>query len=163
KPPVPIYEQMGHIPLLIAWPGVDGGAACDALTTSVDINSTVRDVFGVESRHTAHGRSLAPLLDGDASAVREWALAGVWGREGHLVEDDGMKYARAPQDGNEPLSVWSNRWSTMPLVGWPGSAMPLPDDRAQLDRMPGSTVPVIRQPFVAGDMIPFWGLGKFTG
>ena len=34
--------------------------------------------------------------------------------------------------------------------------LPMPDDRAVLDRMPGSTVPVIRQPFRAGDMLPFW-------
>jgi hypothetical protein len=41
--------------------------------------------------------------------------------------------------------------------------MPLPDDRAFLDRMPGSKVPVIHQPFVAGDPIPFWARTKFTG
>jgi hypothetical protein len=29
--------------------------------------------------------------------------------------------------------------------------------------MPGSTVPVIRQPFVAGDMLPFWAWGEFSG
>ena len=27
---------------------------------------------------------------------------------------------------------------------------------ATLDRMPGSTIPVIRQPFQAGDLLPFW-------
>ena len=29
--------------------------------------------------------------------------------------------------------------------------------------MPGSKVPVIRQPFVAGDLLPFWAYGKFSG
>ena len=29
--------------------------------------------------------------------------------------------------------------------------------------MPGSTVPVIRQPFRAGDLLPYWALGPFTG
>lgn len=164
KPPVPIYEPMGHIPLLIAWPGRDGGDSCDALTTSVDINATIRDIFGVDARQRTHGRSLAPLLDGDADAVREWALAGVWGREVHLITDDGTKYARAPVGDNAPLSVWSNRWSTMPAAGWPGiNLMGVPDERARLDRMPGTTIPVIRQPYVAGDLIPFWGMGKFRG
>jgi hypothetical protein len=32
----------------------------------------------------------------------------------------------------------------------------MPDARASLDFMPGSTVPVIRQPFRAGDLLPFW-------
>ena len=29
--------------------------------------------------------------------------------------------------------------------------------------MPGSDVPVIRQPFVAGDALPFWAASRFTG
>ena len=38
--------------------------------------------------------------------------------------------------------------------------LPLPDDRAVLDHMPGSEVPVMRQPFQAGDMLPMWaGMG----
>jgi arylsulfatase A-like enzyme len=163
KPPVPIYETMGHIPLFVAWPGAEGGSSCDALTTSVDINATIRDIFSVDARQPTHGRSLVPLLDRSGTSVREWALAGVWGREVHLLTDDGMKYARAPEGDNAPLSLWSNRWSTMPAVGFPGLKLPLPDDRATLDRMPGTTVPVIRQPFVPGDAIPFWGMGKFRG
>jgi hypothetical protein len=38
--------------------------------------------------------------------------------------------------------------------------MTMPDARAVLDFMPGSTVPVIRQPFVEGDMLPFWAHAK---
>jgi hypothetical protein len=59
--------------------------------------------------------------------------------------------------------MWSNRWSTMPLPSNARVRLPLPDDRATLDRMPGSKVPVIRQPFVAGDMLPYWALGPFSG
>lgn len=29
--------------------------------------------------------------------------------------------------------------------------------------MPGTTVPVIRQPFRAGDPLPFWAYGNFSG
>jgi hypothetical protein len=59
--------------------------------------------------------------------------------------------------------MWSNRWSTMPIKAHPDLRLPLPDDRAVLDRMPGSTVPVIRQPFVASDFLPFWAYSEFTG
>ena len=41
--------------------------------------------------------------------------------------------------------------------------LPPPDDRAWLDRMPGSRVPVIRQPFEPGDLLPYWAVGDFTG
>jgi hypothetical protein len=108
---------------------------------------------------------LVPLLEGTATSVREWAITGIWGREVHLL-DGRWKYCRAPtggQDGNAPLSMWSNRWSTMPLHGRPELKMPPPDDRAFLDHMPGTKIPVIRQPYRAGDLLPFWGYARFTG
>jgi len=57
--------------------------------------------------------------------------------------------------------MWSNRWSTMPIHRGLEDYMhfPKPDRRAALDFMPGSDVPVIRQPFVAGDTLPFWAGG----
>jgi len=161
KPPVPIYEPLGHIPLLIDWPGAAPGTS-SALTTSVDLFATLVDLFGVTPQHRTHGRSLVPLLTGERSVIREHLLSGVWGREVHLI-DGRMKYARAPAGPNAPLSMWSNRWSTMPVPAYPGLRLPLPDDRAVLDRVPGSTVPVIRQPFREGDMLPYWALGPFSG
>jgi arylsulfatase A-like enzyme len=160
KPGVPVYEPLGHIPLMVAWPG-RAPADVEALTTSVDLHATLCDLFGVVPDHTTHGASLVPILAGEADSVREYLLAGVWGREVHLI-DKRFKYARAPEGPNAPLSVWSNRWSTMP-AGPQHLRMPRPDSRAWLDRMPGSTVPVIRQPFQAGDMLPYWAYGKFSG
>jgi hypothetical protein len=51
----------------------------------------------------------------------------------------------------------------MPISNRPKVRLPLPDDRAKLDRMPGSKVPVIRQPFQPGDLLPFWAYGDFSG
>jgi arylsulfatase A-like enzyme len=166
KPGCPIYEPLGHTPLLISWPGRAGGDTCDTLTTNVDLHATLCDIFGVDARHRTHGVSLAPFLRGEQTAGREWVLAGVWGREVHAIarHNGGVaKYVRAPAGGNAPLSMWSNRWSTMPLHHYPDLHMPMPDDRAVLDRMPGSTVPVIRQPFGADDRLPFWAYTNFVG
>jgi arylsulfatase A-like enzyme len=161
KPGVPVYEPLGHVPLMIRWPGVRA-SACDALSTNVDLFATLADLFGVSAGHRTHGRSLRPLLQGTSTSVREWALSGVWGREVHIV-DGARKYVRAPAGANAPLSVWSNRWSTMPVHRFPELRLPDPDDRAWLDRMPGSDVPVIRQPFAAGDPVPYWALSRFEG
>lgn len=163
KPGAPLYETIAHIPLLMAAPGVAAGA-CDALTTSVDLFATLQDVFGVkDSRHTTHGVSLLPLLTGAATKVRDHVLAGVWGREVHLIEPD-LKYARAPAGPNAPLAVYSNRWSTMPThMLTRQQEMPLPDDRATLERMPDSPVPVLRQIWEAGDRVPFWAASRFSG
>ena len=74
KPGVPQFEPIGHTPLLVHWPGVDGGGTCDALTTNVDLHATVADVFGVE-RRPPHPRPLArPAADRRGHRrVRDWA------------------------------------------------------------------------------------------
>lgn len=161
KPAVPVYQTLGHIPLLVRWPGM-APRDCDALTTSVDLFSTLIEVFGASVDHRTHGRSLVPLIEERATGVRDWLLTGVWGREVHLISGH-HKYCRAPIGPNIPISLWSNRWSTMPVHGHPELRLPRPDARAKLDRMPGSEVPVIRQPFSAGDLLPFWGWARFSG
>lgn len=161
KPGVPVYEPLGHIPLLISWPGV-APRTVDALTTSVDLFATLAELFGLTIQQRTHGRSLLPLIRGETSKVRDWALAGVWGREVHLFDGE-RKYARAPRGDNAPISLWSNRWSTMPVSGRAELELAPPDDRAVLDRMPGSRIPVIRQPYRPGDLLPFWARGPFSG
>ncbi len=162
KPMVPQFEPLGHTPLLVHWPGVSGGGTCDALTTNVDIHATIAEIFGATVSHRTHGSSLGPLLRGEADHIRDWALGGVFGNWVQ-VTDGRRKYARAPAVDGFPLSMWSNRWSTMP-VHMPASVkdfvqLPPPDHRARLDLMPGSDVPVIRQPYQAGDPLPFWARG----
>jgi len=154
KPAVPLYETLIHTPLFISWPA-RGSGSVDALTTHVDISATLADLFGVEPEHTTHGKSLLPLVEGRASSIRDWLLTGMWGRQVHVI-DGRIKYARSHVGDNAPLSMWSNRWSTMPSGASPHYRIPRPDQRAWLDTMPGSTVPVIRQPFEPGDMLPFW-------
>ena len=164
KPAAPIYEPLGHIPLMISAPGLAGGD-CEALTTSVDIHATLTDLFGVagQVRQRTHGRSLLPLLSGEATSVRDWLLTGVWGREVHLI-DGKRKYACAPPGPNAPLDMYSNRWSTMPThILTREQEMPYPDQRAQLDRMPGSAIPVIHQVWDASDPAPFWAARRFSG
>jgi arylsulfatase A-like enzyme len=157
KPRVPQYEPMTHVPLLVHWPGgaLAAGGTCPALTTAVDLHATLADVFDAGVGHRTHGRSLAPLLTGTTAEIRSWALTGYYG--GWVQVTDGRrKLARGAVGSNFPLSMWSNRWSTMPLH-LPGfDPLPVPDGRAWLDRVPGSAVPVIRQPFAPGDLLPFW-------
>jgi arylsulfatase A-like enzyme len=162
KPAAPIYDTLGKIPLLVAWPG-QVPREIDALTTSVDLFATLADLFAVSVRQRTHGKSLIPVIEGAANAVRDWALLGVWGREVHIT-DGRWKYARAPHAKNEPLAMMSNRWSTMPThVLSREQELPLPDSRAVLGRMPGSSVPVIHQTWDAGDALPFWAWAKFSG
>ena len=47
----------------------------------------------------------------------------------------------------------------MPVNIMPGLRLPKPNRDAVLDFMPGSDVPVIRQPFKSADPLPFWSMG----
>ncbi|MGD8830996.1 MAG: sulfatase [Pseudomonadales bacterium] len=162
KPGVPHYEPIAHTPLMIRWPGIEARTV-DALTTNVDIHATLCDLFGIAPEHVTHGRSLVPLVQGNARSIREWALAGVYGRWVHVL-DGRRKYARGPvEDSNLPLSMWSNRWSTMPVPQLPTLKLPRPDRNAYLDFMPGSEIPVIRQPFRPGDLLPYWCANQKPG
>ena len=73
KPRVPQYETLGHTPLMVAAPGIEG-AEVSALTTNVDINATLADLFDVEVSYTSHGKSMLPLLYSEISSIREWAI-----------------------------------------------------------------------------------------
>ena len=124
---------------MISAPGLIPGT-CNVLTTNVDIHATLADIFGLAIEHKTHGCSLWPLLTGEQQTIRQWALAGVWGGWVHVL-DTHRKYARSTvDDGNLPLTLWSNRWSTLS-----GSAhtikLPKPDRRARLGR-PGD-MPIV--------------------
>ena len=154
KPGVMQYEPLGHMPLLVPWPGVarrhDVRRADDGRRPLRDHRRRLRR----RAEHRTHGRSLVPLLDGsDHVRARVGDRRGL--RELGAGHRRTRKYARAPVGDNFPLSMWSNRWSTMPVHGVP--------EPARSARQAGAPrlharhdVPVIRQPFAPGDALPFW-------
>jgi len=150
KPMTPVYNLLGHIPLLVAWPGVEPGHR-DALTTNVDVHATLVDLFGLEIEHRTHGESLRDVIEGSAASARDHLLQGYYGRQVNVI-DAGGKYLRGAEGEVRDLSIWSNRWSTMPIHVFPKAGLPRPDGRARLDTMPGSDVPVIRQPVTVDDL-----------
>jgi hypothetical protein len=139
---------------MIAWPRRPARIV-EELTTTVDVHATLCEVFDVRPEHRTHGHSLVGVLEGTSRSSRTHVLTGIWGREIVYVDDD-IKFVRAPREGNRPLEMYSNRWSTMPVHALPGLRLPRPDRRATLAFMPGSQVPVIRQPYGDGDEVPYW-------
>ncbi len=67
----------------------------------------------------------------------------------HMIGAYGGTEFDTPKGANAPLSLWSNRWSKMPIHRAPDLQLPPPGRRARLDFMSGSNVSVIRQPFEA--------------
>ena len=95
-------------------------------------------------------KSFAPASMHDAIAARtrdEW---------GEIFDREGVWWARVQHTHDlvdDPQAIAARGFV----------AMPLPDDRAFLDRMPGSSIPVLHQPFAEGDHVPFWALTRFSG
>jgi arylsulfatase A-like enzyme len=79
------YEPAVRVPLLVAGPGVEAGAT-DALVELVDLAPTLCDAAGVEAPPGTQGRSLWPLLTGDADRGREAHRRDVYCEYYHALE-----------------------------------------------------------------------------
>ncbi len=150
KPTCPQFEAIAHRPLLIHMPGDPcAGQRIDALTTTVDFYPTILEGFEVEPPGPCHGRSMVPLMDGRAESIRDSALYGWFGA--HMQVTDGrctyMRAARTPS--NEPLYIYTNRWSTAPW--W---RIPMPDQRMECGDYVAHAngMPVCRMPVEPDDM-----------
>jgi N-acetylglucosamine-6-sulfatase len=86
------YDTDIHVPLLVRGPGVRAGAHVKRLAGNTDLAPTFEAMAGVRSPAFTDGRSLLPLLRGDAP--------GRW-RHGFLVEHrNETGVARPPRVGN---------------------------------------------------------------
>ncbi len=105
---MPPYNEVFHIPLIVAAPGVQPGR-CAAVTQNTDVFPTVLHYFGVSDEvlhYPIHGRDLMPLLRGEADQVRDAAIYGYFGKQ--IAWTDGRyTYFRAAKDeANRPLYVY---------------------------------------------------------
>jgi len=67
------YEESIRIPLLMRWPKlIKASAPFDQFALNIDIAPTLLDIAGAKIPATMQGRSLLPLLRGDAAAARSW-------------------------------------------------------------------------------------------
>lgn len=67
------YEESIRIPLFMRWPElIKPGRTIDQFALNIDIAPTLLDVGGAKIPGAMHGRSLLPLLRGDAAAARSW-------------------------------------------------------------------------------------------
>ncbi len=92
----PLYETIAHAPLMVRVPGLPGGTRHDALCQPPDITATILDLLDVPAHDRLQGRSLMPVLHGETSAVRPWAISSAT-----YVTD---------QDVRAPTSFRDQRW-----------------------------------------------------
>jgi arylsulfatase len=85
------YDEALHIPLLIRFPGRSRPVGrVHALTQTIDVMPTVLDLLGVPyPRREVQGRSLVPLLTGQARAVNDFVFsrASLWDDSCYVIRD----------------------------------------------------------------------------
>jgi len=97
------YEASARVPFIISWPEqFAAGRQTDALVETVDVYRTIADVVSIAVPHRVFGRSLLPVLHGEAEAVREAAFSEFGTKK--MVRRDDWKLVYDPQgEGAEEL------------------------------------------------------------
>lgn len=69
-----IYEEVMGVPLMVKAPGVAPGSTTSALSTSVDVATTICALGGVDvdTTRSLKGRDLSPTLADPSVSVRDW-------------------------------------------------------------------------------------------
>ena len=102
----PHYDSHANIPLWIWHPHYCGTTtAVNALTSTVDLFSTVLDAANTPIPERTHGHSLMPLISGNASSVQSSVLYGSFGN-GLCCTDGDWTIIKAP-DHDGPLYSYS--------------------------------------------------------
>lgn len=109
KEPLKIYEELGHIPLLIRHPKALGaGKTIRGLAQPPDLYATVLDLAGIPPVPWTQGHSLVPMLDGQPGR-QKFAVGGCHPHKGRIG----------------CLSIWTDEWSLVysPMHGLNGSEL----------------------------------------
>lgn len=112
-------DEVHHVPLIIAGPGVPEGLRISTLTENSDIVPTLIDILDLKSNGEFNGLSMLPLFENpDGSLGRDYVFMkpGTYYDEQNgdrlfVLRGTEYKYARSPRTGEEFL------WSVPDLLG----------------------------------------------
>jgi arylsulfatase A-like enzyme len=96
-----LYDDTQRVPLLIAGPGIPKGKT-KALVYLHDLFPTLSDIAGAVAPKNIDGRSLAPLLSGKATNVRDTLMMSYTNTQ-RSIRDDRWKLIRFPQINRQLL------------------------------------------------------------
>lgn len=101
----PHYDSHANIPLLAWHPRQEGEGSTDALTSTVDLFSTVLEVAGVDPPQGTHSHSFLPVLTGERTTHRDVTLYGTFG-QGACITDGEWTLIKSPE-ADAPLFFYS--------------------------------------------------------
>ena len=109
---MPLYNELVHIPLIVALPGgARAGERVAALTQTIDLIPTFLDYFGCSAPPHVQGGSLLRAIDGET--LRQDAIFGYFGKATNIT-DGRYVYLRNPVNADAgPLYAYT----AMPIAG----------------------------------------------
>ncbi|MFP8957653.1 sulfatase-like hydrolase/transferase [Natrialbaceae archaeon A-CW3] len=108
KARAPHFNGLAKTPLLIWHPDAPkNGETINHLTSAVDIYATLIDFAGGKTPNNVHSKSLVPLLTGDDSHHRDWAIYGYWGTSVNIT--DGEYTYLHPCESDAPVDCYSTQ------------------------------------------------------
>ncbi len=105
-----LYEELAHVPLIVAHPDATPGQTSDRLTQMVDLTATVLNTHGVAPADGAEGRSLLPTLRGDRDEQPQRSIAcfGRFGEAMQVTDGEWTLVLWPPSEENGPLNWYSH-------------------------------------------------------
>jgi arylsulfatase A-like enzyme len=91
-----LYDHSMHPPLLFAGPGVPKGRKTDAFCYLLDVFPTLGDLAGVKGPEGSEGKSLAPILAGKQTKVRD-SIFTAYRNDQRAVRDERWKLIVYPR------------------------------------------------------------------
>jgi len=70
-----LYDSNVHVPLIITGPNIPKEKIIDAMVSILDVAPTILDLIGLPPLKGAQGKSLLPLIAGEAEAINEYIFA----------------------------------------------------------------------------------------
>ena len=109
------YEELMHVPLLIAWPlRVAPGRRVQTQVSLIDVAPTVLDLLGSPIPPSMRGRSLVPLL---VAAAAEWEAQPAYG-ENHPLLPGHPSYSNMAKYGGIHSPGTEGQWRMIRLAPW---------------------------------------------
>lgn len=102
-----LYDHSMRVPFIIAGPGLPKGKSSDAFVYLLDLFPTVCELAGLEIPEGVEGKSLAPILRGQATKVRDSVFLAYRDVQ-RAIRDDRWKLIRYPQINKTQLFDMAN-------------------------------------------------------
>lgn len=101
-----MYNELLKVPLIMRFPGGQyGGQRLDALAQFPDLAATWLEAVGcAEAAHDMAGRSLMPVIMGEAAAIRQATISGYYRTPDRAVRNG--RYSYVVRGGDEPDELY---------------------------------------------------------